>query len=294
MQRHSTLLRKEEVEAIAIGGFDGIHRGHRQLIKRLGDKGALLVIDKDQANLTPGVKRSEYSKHPCMFYHFLKVKDLSGEEFVHLLRREFPRLKKIVIGYDFQFGKKRSCDGADLKHMFDGDVEIVSEYFYDGISVHSTTIRGMIQEGDIHQANRLLGREYAMIGDVVPGQGLGRKALYPTLNLQVKHYLLPKEGVYATRTMVGQMIYDSVSFVGKRVSTDNQFSVETHILEETVLEPVRHVELFFVEYLRENRRFEELSALKSQITEDIKRAKGVLTACTIHLDDALAGKFTYL
>lgn len=294
MQRHSTLLRKEEVEAIAIGGFDGIHRGHRQLIKRLGDKGALLVIDKDQANLTPGVKRSEYSKHPCMFYHFLKVKDLSGQEFVDVLQREFPKLSKIVVGYDFQFGKKRSCNAYDLAEMFSGNVEIVSEYFYDSISVHSTTIRGMIEDGDIHQANRLLGREYAMIGDVITGQGLGKKELYPTLNLQVKQYLLPKDGVYATRTMVGQMIYDSVSFVGKRVSTDNQFSVETHILEETTLEPVRHVEVFFVEYLRENRHFSELCDLKTQISEDITRAKSILTSCTIHLDDALAGKFSYL
>ena len=294
MQRHSTLLRKEEIESIAIGGFDGIHRGHRQLIKRLCEKGALLVIDKDQANLTPGVKRSEYSKYPCMFYHFLKIKDLSGEEFVALLKREFPKLKTIVVGYDFQFGKKRSCNAYDLRQMFEGSVDIVSEYFYDNISVHSTTIRAMINAGDIHQANRLLGREYAIIGDVIAGQGLGKKALYPTLNLHVKQYLLPKEGVYATRTKVGKIIYDSVSFVGKRMSTDNQFSIETHILEKTTLEIVRHVEVFFVEYLRENRRFEKLSALKAQITEDINKSRVILTSCTVHLDDALTERFTYL
>jgi riboflavin kinase/FMN adenylyltransferase len=75
MKRPSTVLVKDNIDTIAIGSFDGIHLGHMQLIDKLGDNGALFVIDKDHANLTPGLKRAEYSKHPCMFYHFLKVKD---------------------------------------------------------------------------------------------------------------------------------------------------------------------------------------------------------------------------
>ena len=72
MLRRSTILKKESVDTLAIGSFDGIHVGHRQLLNHLGENGALFVVDKDQANLTPGIKRSEYAGYPCMFFHFLK------------------------------------------------------------------------------------------------------------------------------------------------------------------------------------------------------------------------------
>ena len=101
MSKRSTILNKLSVDTLAIGSFDGIHMGHRQLIRKLGDNGALFVIDKDQVNLTPGTKRSLYAGYPCMFYHFLKVKHLSGAEFVALLKKEFPHIKKILVGYDF-------------------------------------------------------------------------------------------------------------------------------------------------------------------------------------------------
>ncbi|NLC27835.1 MAG: bifunctional riboflavin kinase/FAD synthetase, partial [Campylobacteraceae bacterium] len=223
-----------EVTTIAIGGFDGVHRGHQQLIKKLGKNGAIFVVDKDAANLTPGSKRSDYSKHPCLCYHFSKLKDLNGREFVELLLKLFPKLERIVVGYDFRFGRNRAHDAKDLKILFSGEVEIVKEFCFDGISVHSSTIREFLKEGNIIQANRLLGREYAIVGEVVCGQGLGKSKLFPTLNLSIKNYLLPKSGAYATRTLIGNKIYKSVSFVGIRKSTDGAFSVETHILETSL------------------------------------------------------------
>ncbi|MBN2963777.1 bifunctional riboflavin kinase/FAD synthetase [Sulfurospirillum sp. T05] len=276
MSNSSMHLKKDSVTAIAIGGFDGVHLGHQQLIARLGEHGALLVIDKDEANLTPGTKRSQYAKYPCMFYHFLKVKDLSGEEFIALLKKEFPNLRKIVVGYDFCFGAKRAHRANDLPLLFDGEVEIVKEFLFEGISVHSSTIRTQLREGNIALANRLLGREYGIVGTVIAGQGLGKKVLYPTLNLHVKHYLLPKEGVYATRTLVEGRLVDSVSFVGVRTSTDGKFAIETHLLEAPEAESVYHVELFFVAHLRENQTFSDLKLLKKQIEKDIIQAREAL------------------
>jgi len=278
MKKPSTTLVKDKIDTVAIGSFDGIHLGHMQLINRLGENGALFVIDKDHANLTPGLKRVEYSKYPCMFYHFLKVKELSGEEFVSLLKKEFKNLKKIVVGYDFAFGKSRSCVAEDLKKLFTGKIEIVEEFFYKGISVHSSIIREAILNKDIDNANKLLGREYSIIGKVVSGQGLGREELYPTINIKVKDYLLPSDGVYATRTKLGDKIYDSVSFIGKRISTDGNFSIETHILDCNV-DVCDEVEIFFVHYLRENRKFANLKDLKIQITIDISTAKSALSVC---------------
>jgi len=287
MLGRSTILKKESVDTLAIGSFDGIHVGHRQLINHLGSHGALFVIDKDQANLTPGIKRSEYAGYPCMFFHFLKVKDLSGAEFVELLKKEFPHLKKIVVGYDFCFGKHRSCTAKDLKTFFDGDVVIVEEFSYQGNSVHSSLIRTYLQEGHLEEANRFLGREYAITGDVVTGQGLGKKELVPTLNLKVLEYLIPHQGVYATRTRIAQTIYDSVSFIGVRESTDGAFSIETHILDATLPQIHGAVELFFVAFLRDNQKFNSLSELKSHIEHDCEEARKYLGTCRVYLRDFL-------
>lgn len=281
MQKSSTVLVKDKIDTIAIGSFDGIHLGHIQLIKRLGNNGALFVIDKDQANLTPGIKRSEYSKHPCMFYHFLKVKDLTGVEFMEMLQKEFINLKKIVVGYDFMFGKKRSCVAEDLKELFSGEVEIVEEFLYKGTSVHSSVIRQLLQEGKVDRANGFLGREYSIIGKVIAGQGLGKNELYPTINVKIKDYLLPRDGVYATRTRIENRIYDSVSFIGNRVSTDGEFSVETHILDTDVETPEK-IDIYFVDFIRDNKKFDSLYELKLQIGSDIYEAKERLKVCKFY------------
>lgn len=285
--KRSIILNKESVDTLAIGSFDGIHRGHRQLIRRLGTHGALFVIDKDQANLTPGIKRSEYTGYPCMFYHFLKLKDLSGEEFITLLKKEFENLKKIIVGYDFCFGQKRSCCASDIQQWFDGEVEIVSAVTYKGTAIHSSTIRAFLKEGKLSDANRFLGREYAIVGDAISGQGLGKEKLVPTLNLKVMDYLIPKEGVYATRTRIGTQVYDSVSFVGKRLSTDGAFSIETHVMGEEIEGKPQNVGIIFVEYLRENQTFNDLALLKQQIQKDMTRAKSILGSCQLYLMDFL-------
>ena len=285
--KHSTILDKPSIDTLAIGCFDGIHMGHQQLIRRLGKQGALFVVDKDQANLTPGAKRALYAGYPCMFYHFLKLKDLSGKEFIALLLKEFPNLKKLVVGYDFCFGRNRAYNAYHLKTFFPGEVEIVEAFMYHGVAVHSSMIRDYLKAGEIKKANRFLGREYSITGNVIKGQGLGSTKLVPTLNLHITDYLLPKEGVYITRSKIGHTFYNSVSFIGKRFSTDGAFSVETHIIGEIAEENREKVELFFVDFLRENRHFETLEALKKQIKEDIAIAKKRLEMCHVYSIDYL-------
>lgn len=287
MLKRSTILNKESVDTLAIGSFDGIHMGHQQLIRKLGDNGALFVIDKDQANLTPGTKRSLYAGYPCMFYHFLKLKHLSGAEFVGLLKKEFPHIKKILVGYDFCFGNNRSCCADDLRRLFDGKVEVVEAFSYKGVAIHSSGIRAYLKEGRVDEANRFLGREYSMTGSVVGGQGIGKKELVPTLNLKVLDYLVPKAGVYATRTKIEHTFYASVSFIGERLSTDGAFAIETHIIGEILEDVVEKVELFFVDFIRENKRFETLPLLKKQINDDIAFAQERLQTCRIYWMDFL-------
>ncbi|MDR2100619.1 MAG: bifunctional riboflavin kinase/FAD synthetase [Campylobacteraceae bacterium] len=284
-QIFSHKLDKNDINALALGEFDGIHRAHRKLIEQLGARGAMVVIDKNRADITPKQRRDEFVPNSCFYYDFFSIKGLSSEEFVALLKRDFPNVKKIVIGYDFRFGRNREGGIEELEKLFEGKVVIVPEFCYDGISVHTTKIRAFLRSCEIFQANRLLGREYALVGFVQKGQGIGGKELYPTVNLRVEEYLIPGFGVYAGRTKIKENIYDSVIFIGQRLSTDEKFSLETHILDIKVeTKENEKCELFFVDFIRQNRKFFKLDDLKMQISEDIKNARESLKSCKIYPD----------
>ena len=281
MPNFSTLLTKDNITAVAIGHFDGVHRGHKQLLKQLGEYGGLVVIDKNKANITPGLKRAEYSRYPCFLYDFNEIKGLSGEDFIALLKRDFKNLQKIVVGFDFRFGRGRAWDKYDLARIFDGEVEIVDEFCFEGMGVHSSAIREYIKQGEIYKANLLLGREYSVEGRVINGQGIGSRELVPTLNLDIKSYLLPREGVYATRTRIGYKTYGSVTFIGNRMSTDGNFSVETHVLNENIAD-ARDVAVCFIKRLRDNLKFSDLASLKAQIKIDINAAMDFVGVCDLY------------
>ncbi|MDR3346471.1 MAG: bifunctional riboflavin kinase/FAD synthetase [Campylobacteraceae bacterium] len=280
-------LQKNEIQALAIGQFDGIHRAHKELFRQLGARGAILVIDKYKSVITPNHRRNDYVTHQCFYYDFAQIKDLSGEEFIALLKRDFPSLQKIVVGYDFRFGKNRMFGVEELDRIYDGKVVIVPEFCYDGISVHMTKIKALLGVGEIFQANRLLGREYSLLGTSLKGQGLGGKSLYPTINLKVEDYFIPSSGVYAGRIKLKEKIYDSVIFIGNRLSTDGKFSLEAHAIEASLnVEEGEEIELFFAQFLRENRKFDKLDELKEQIKNDMNEAKEALKVCKIYPDKA--------
>ena len=266
--KHFSALRKDKIDSLAIGVFDGVHLGHRQLLKKLSSNGAVLIIYKEKANITPGHTRSDYINYPCFYIKFSKIKELGCDEFISFLMSEYPNLRKIIVGYDFKFGANRSCDVFDLKKIFPGKIEVVDEFFLDGVSVHSSTIRKYIENGDIEMANRLLGRNYCIKGGVISGQGLGKKELVPTINLDTGKYLLPKNGVYATKSLIDGKLYNSITFIGTRESTDKKFSFETHIIGKNISE-VKEMKVCFFKFIRENRKFSSLESLKDQIKKDI-------------------------
>lgn len=264
-----------KIKAVAIGGFDGVHVGHKELLKRLGENGLVVVIETEHANLTPKGHREKHINYPLHYFELGDIMQLTPKEFIEMLLDFYPKLEKIVVGYDFKFGYKRSASAQDIKKYFEKRVVIVDEVKVKNISVHSRTIRGFLRVGDIIQANELLGRRYSVEGDVIRGQGLGMTRLYATLNLNVREFLLPSEGVYATVTKIGADSYDSVTFIGHRVTTDGAFSVETHILDKEIKE-TQTACVEFVEKIRDNMMFCELEALKAQISDDIKKAREIL------------------
>ena len=281
-------MTKNEVRAAAIGHFDGIHKGHKELIKKLGQNGALIIIESNKANLTPKDRREEYSGVPCFYYDLEQIKDLRGDEFINLLKVDFVNLEKIVVGYDFKFGRDRAWDKFDLRNIFNGEVVMVDEFSFDNLGVHSSAIRRFLRDGDIYRANRLLGREYSVKGKVITGQGIGKKQLFPTLNLDITPYIIPKDGVYATRTKIDDDTYNSITFIGNRLSTDGVFSIESHLLGVSLLQTPSEVRTCFVDRIRDNRKFDNLEDLKNQIQKDIKIATNVSKVCDLSIVDEVA------
>jgi len=259
--------------SIAIGGFDGMHIGHQALFDALDKNGTIVVIETGYANLTPRRFRERYTNHHIIYLKLDDIRHLDAKGFVNLLRVKFPKLKKIVVGYDFHFGKDRKYSYDDLKKIFEGEVVVVNEVKHNDDSVHSHKIRAKLQIGDIKGANEFLGHNYMVEGKRIDGQGLGSKELFPTINLQVKDFLLPKEGVYATLTRIDdeEHFHPSVSFIGHRITTDGSFAVESHILDGEVTCKEK-AEISFVDFIRNNEKFDSIEKLKEAIKKDIAKA----------------------
>jgi riboflavin kinase/FMN adenylyltransferase len=254
-----------------------MHIGHQALFQQLDEHGCIVVIETGYANLTPNRFRERYSEYEIVYLALEAIRHLDGVEFMSYLQEMFPQLQKIVVGYDFHFGKDRRYSFEDLQKLFSGEVVVVAEVKYNNDSVHSHKIRHKLTIGDIVGANQFLGHNYTIAGQKEQGQGLGSRELVATININAREFLMPKEGVYVTLTRIDDQehLYPSVSFVGHRVSTDGTYAVESHILN-TKVECHTKAEISFLSYIRPNQKFESLQALKQQIQDDITHATKVL------------------
>ena len=264
---------KNDITSIAIGGFDGMHLAHQELFKKLDSNGAILVIQTPYANLTPKTNRAKYTSFPLYYYDLELIKHLNVKEFIKLLKEEFPNLNTIVVGFDFRFGANASGNISTLKELFNGTVKVIDEYSYNGIAVHSRVIRDMISTGDIINANKLLGKNYIIDGLHIKGQGIGAKQFVPTVNIEVRDFMYPSAGIYITYTYINNIKYQSVTFIGHRVTTDGKFAIETHILDKNIKHINSKVSIEFLNKLRDNKKFEVYDDLKVQILKDIQDSK---------------------
>ena len=187
---------KDEIYSLAIGRFDGLHLGHGAIFAHLGERSAVLIIENHHANLTPN--RAKFAKIPLFFYEFKEIRALCVEDFIAKLRADFANLKPIVVGAAFRFGRDRSGGVDELRASFGGEVCVVDEYKISGVAVHSAKIREFLSAGEIEKANKFLGRNYEICGQIVRGVGLGKRELFATINADTNGYFLPKNGVYAT------------------------------------------------------------------------------------------------
>lgn len=273
MKSSSTLINKNTITSIAIGGFDGMHIAHQILFDNLTKNGAIVAIESGYANLTPKSVRQEYSQFPIYYYVLENIKHLTGDKFLQLLKEEFPNIQKIVVGFDFCFGKNRKHCVTDLSKLFEGEVVIINEVCVNNIAVHSRVIREYLKKGDIQTANIFLGKQYKISGRQIKGQGLGSKSFVPTINLNVEEFLLPNEGVYATKTILNNEQYESITFLGHRVTTDGTYAIETHILDTHIVNDTQDIAIEFFDKIRDNQKFDSFEQLKQQIDTDIQSVK---------------------
>ena len=244
---------------LAIGGFDGIHFAHQKLLNQSDE---VLIIEKN-SSLTPYHTRCDYTDKKCHFYNLDEIKHLSYLEFISKLKSEF-NPKEIVVGYDFKFGKNRLGTPENLKKEF--KVTIIDEIKLDNIAVHSKIIREYLKNGNIKKSNKFLNHTYTIKASQIKGQGIGKEKLLATINFKpIFNYTIPKNGVYLT--LINKV--PSLTFIGIR-STDNNFSIESHLLDNFEHSNIYKIE--FIEFLRENKKFNSLDELKKAIISDKQKA----------------------
>lgn len=204
--------------------------------------------------------------------------DVLAEDFVRDIIHEELGAEYVVVGSDFRFGRDRAGDVHLLEELSDKygfKVKSFDKLVMDGEIVSSTRIRRLLEEGLVDEASKLLGKDYDLTGTVADGKKLGRSLGYPTLNLQFpENKILPRLGVYSSITVISDDTYNSITNVGRRPSVDDgdEVNIETFIYDFNDDIYGREVSVKLTHFLRDERRFESLEALKDQIAIDIDEA----------------------
>lgn len=293
-------IRITEPCAISLGKFDGLHIGHKLLMRELmkaKEEGLLAAAvtfsippnaldGEDFRVLTTKEEKlwifEQAGIDVLIELPFTKeLRNMSPEVFLTMLTDRIP-VKRIVAGTDFRFGKNRSGDYRTLQEnesRFGYKAVIFEKIQDDGADISSTRIREAVKAGNLDEANRLLGYEYFLAGKVVLGNQLGRTIQVPTANLLVpKEKLLPPDGGYVTHLTVDGKVYGGISNIGHKptVGEDEPYGVETHIFDFDEDIYGKQIWVSFLKYLRPEKKYDSLEALKEQIDLDIRTSREFL------------------
>lgn len=285
---------------VAIGNFDGIHLGHQRVLQfaiaRAKESGAVATAVTFEPPplkvLKPGSAPLRISTNQQRMDWFGAVgmeaavvlpfteelAALTPEEFVDQILLRQLQVRAVVVGDNFRFGRGKAGDvkflrELGMRHGF--EVVVHTPVMLDGNVVSSTLVRKLVTEGDVRGAAKLLGRPFALTGEVVRGTGRGKKFTFPTMNLKPEQELLPGRGVYITRTTLeGEASsHRSVTNVGVRPTFNGSgLSVETHLLDYSGNFSPKRIEVRFWKRLREEMKFSGAEELKAQIEKDIAAA----------------------
>ena len=296
-----TTFTTQQPTVLTIGTFDGVHLGHQKIIERVvttaRQEGLLatiftffphprMVVQHDKSLKLIHTLEEKKQLLQQLGVDLLVVQpfneafaQLTAEEFVSTILVQHLNVKKVIIGYDHRFGRNRTANINDMRlfgEKYGFAVEEISVQEVDEVSVSSTKIREALNKGDVTTAEHYLGTPYSLTGRVVHGLKLGRTLGYPTANIQVTedYKLIPKDGVYAVYSYIdGRKVYGMMS-IGKNPTIEGKgASIEVYFFDFNGDLYDRELTIYFVKYLREERKFSSVALLKKQLQDDETTAR---------------------
>ena len=278
-----------------IGFFDGVHRGHRFLFAQLQEQARLHDLSPVIYTFKQHPKLVLTGQSPAMLttvderiarlesfaqvraLDFAKVQHLTAEQFMRYLYTQ-ENVRILLMGYDHSFGSDRLKGFSEYEKIarrIGLRVLRAHECLVDALDVSSTRIRKLLNEGNIHQANRLLGYTYTLKGLVERGNGIGNQIGFPTANISLcSNKKLPISGVYAASVLIDEKTYKAVVNIGTNPTVGNEhLTVEVHLLDFQGDLYGSEIEVAFVDFILEERKFDSLLELQEQIAKDIASLK---------------------
>jgi riboflavin kinase/FMN adenylyltransferase len=289
---------------VTIGNFDGVHVGHQKIFRRVIENAQEIEGTSVAITFEPHpIRLISPEKGVKMLTPFEEKARLIGKTGIDLLlcidfNTEFASLKPddfieevlvkrlgavhVIVGHKYRFGKGKRGTTELLRRRgkkFGFKVNIVRNARMFNSVVSSSRLRSLLLRGRVCESSSLLGRSYHIEGDVVSGAGRGARVLdTPTANLSTPNELVPKDGVYVVKVKMDNKIYDGVANIGRNPTFgNNELSYETHLFGYTGNLLGKHLRMYFVDRLRDEREFRDAEELKMQIAKDIETAKFILT-----------------
>ena len=288
---------------ITIGTFDGVHVGHQKIISQLLEASKKqhetsviltffphprMVLQKDyevkmintlneKSKLLENLGLDELIIHP-----FDKdFSRLTAFEFVRNVLVDKLNISKLIIGYDHHFGKNREGNFEQLQEygtMFDFELEEIPAQNLDDVTISSTKIRKALLNGDIEKANTYLGYNFMLTGEVVKGQNLGSKIGFPTANIKIEesYKLIPKTGAYVVKATIDNIRYDGMLNIGNRPTVEGKHqTIEVNFFDFKADLYGKIIQIELLKFLRDEKKFDSLDDLKSQLEQDKIRTKKI-------------------
>ena len=300
----SVNIRQYHASSLAIGFFDGVHKGHQEVIRNakkiandLSIETAVMTFDphpsqlfsgKNVGYITPIEEKVRVLESLGVDTLFIvsfdwELASLSPQRFIDIFIKEL-EVKHVTAGFDFTFGSKGSGTMKDMQELSEGKygTTVISKVTFDQENkVSSTEIRRLLSNGDVEAAAVLLGRPFRTLGEVIHGEKRGRQLGFPTANIQTaEEHIVPANGVYAVRCLIGDTWYRGVCNMGvKPTFHDPEHRIptaEVHLLDVNMDLYGQKMAIEWLYRIRSEQKFDSLDALKTQIARDKQTAKDLL------------------
>jgi riboflavin kinase/FMN adenylyltransferase len=292
---------------LALGNFDGLHRGHLKIIERV-KRGAVehggtamamtfdphpprvVRPDKAPALLMTKAQRLEALERTgiqcvAVVRFTRELSQWDPETFVRTVLVEWLRVAQVWVGANFLFGRGRSGSFSVLRTLgqrYGFRADKIDPVRYKDFVVSSTRIRRLVSEGRLDEAGALMGHPYYLDGTVIEGRLRGREIGFPTANLSTDNELVPPHGVYATTLTIDGIVRAGITNIGVRPTFgETDATIETHVLDYAGDLYGKSVRLAFVQRLRDERRFPDVDALRAQIEADRRRAARLFSRLSV-------------